>query len=139
MIESLTRQGISVVQACRPNAPRTLRRIWLAGEIADLHKASGGTYGSLRVTAELRHGRGIVVGHNASSRSCASSGSSAFPPDGYRKAHGSPRSPRSVSSSGRFDVICPNELSMTDSPGSRTLRRPNTKYAASTERMTVQT
>ena len=49
----------------RPDAPRTLRRIWLAGEIADVHKASGGTYGALRVTAELRYGRGILVGHNA--------------------------------------------------------------------------
>lgn len=49
----------------RPDPPRTLRRIWLAGEIADVHKASGGTYGALRVTAELRHGRDIVVGHNA--------------------------------------------------------------------------
>lgn len=34
-------------------------RIWLAGEIADVHKASGGTYGALRVTAELKHARGI--------------------------------------------------------------------------------
>ncbi len=49
----------------RPDAPRTLRRIWLAGEIADVHKESGGTYGALRVTAELKYGRGIAVGHNA--------------------------------------------------------------------------
>ena len=49
----------------RPDAARTLRRIWLAGEIADVHKASGGTYGSLRVTAELKYGRSILVGHNA--------------------------------------------------------------------------
>jgi putative transposase len=49
----------------RVDAPRTLRRIWLAGEIADVHKASGGTYGALRVTAGLRYGRDIVVGHNA--------------------------------------------------------------------------
>jgi putative transposase len=80
VIESLTGQGINVQQAClalgvspsgyyawkgRPDAPRTLRRIWLAGEIADIHKASGGTYGALRVTAELRFGRGIRAGHNA--------------------------------------------------------------------------
>ena len=71
MIESLTGQGINVQQACialgvsqsgyyawkgRPDAPRTLRRIWLAGEIADVHKASGGTYGALRITAELQLG-----------------------------------------------------------------------------------
>ena len=49
----------------RPLSPRALRRIWLAGEIADIHKASAGTYGALRVTAELRHGREIIVGHNA--------------------------------------------------------------------------
>jgi hypothetical protein len=49
----------------RPDPPRTLRRIWLAGEIADVQKASGGTYGKMRVTAELRSGRDVVVGHNA--------------------------------------------------------------------------
>jgi putative transposase len=80
VIESLAGRGINVQQACvalgvsqsgyydwkgRPDAPRTLRRIWLAGEIADVHKQSGGTYGSLRVTAELKYGRGITVGHNA--------------------------------------------------------------------------
>ncbi len=79
MIESLVGQGINVRHACRvlgvsesgyydwkerPDPPRTLRRIWLAGEIADIHKASAGTYGYQRVTAELRHGRDIVVGHN---------------------------------------------------------------------------
>jgi putative transposase len=80
VIESLAGQGIDVSHACRvlgvsqsgyyewktrPISPRALRRIWLAGEIADVHKASAGTYGALRVTAELRHGREIVVGHNA--------------------------------------------------------------------------
>src|SRR4029453_5365090 len=76
----LTGQGINVQQAClalgvspsgyyawkgRPDAPRTLRRIWLAGEIPHTPKASGGAYGALRVTAELRFGRGIRAGHNA--------------------------------------------------------------------------
>ena len=64
MIDALSGQGINVRHACRvlgvsesgyydwkdrPAAPRTLRRIWLAGEIADIYKASGGTYGALRV------------------------------------------------------------------------------------------
>lgn len=68
MIDSLIGQGIDVRHACRvlgvsesgyyawkdrPDPPRTLRRIWLAGEIADVHRASGGTYGYQRVTAEL--------------------------------------------------------------------------------------
>jgi putative transposase len=46
----------------RPPSARTLRHAWLAGEIARVHKDSGGTYGTLRVTAELRYGRGIHVG-----------------------------------------------------------------------------
>lgn len=46
----------------RPPSARTLRHAWLAGEIAQAHKDSGGTYGTLRVTAELRYGRGIHVG-----------------------------------------------------------------------------
>jgi len=79
VIESLTGQGIDVRRACRvpgvsgsghharkgrPDPPRTLRRIRLAGEIADVHEASGGTYGEMRATAELRHGREIRVGHD---------------------------------------------------------------------------
>lgn len=46
----------------RPPSARTLRHAWLAGEIVQVHKDSGGTYGALRVTAELRYGRGIHVG-----------------------------------------------------------------------------
>jgi len=80
VIEALTGQGIDVRHACRtlavsesgyyawkgrPTSPRALRRIWLAGEIVTVHRASGGTYGAHRVTAELKHGRGISVGHNA--------------------------------------------------------------------------
>ena len=80
MIEALTGQGIDVRHACRtlgvsesgfyawkgrPASPRALRRIWLAGEITHVRKASAGTYGALRVTAELKHGRAIKVGHSA--------------------------------------------------------------------------
>ncbi len=78
MIEALTGQGIDVRHVCRtlsvsesgfyawktrPASPRPLRRIWLASEIVDVHKASGGTYGANRVRAELWHGREIRVGH----------------------------------------------------------------------------
>ncbi len=77
MIVSLTGQGFDVQTAClmlsvapsgyydwkvRPPSARTLRHAWLAGEIAQVHKDSGGTYGTLRITAELRYGRGIHVG-----------------------------------------------------------------------------
>jgi putative transposase len=79
VIESLAGQGFDVQRACvmlgvsasgyyawkdRPPSTRTLRHMWLAGEIAQVHKDSGGTYGVRRVTAELRHGRGVTVGHN---------------------------------------------------------------------------
>jgi putative transposase len=77
VIASLTGQEFDVQTAClmlgvapsgyydwrvRPPSARTLRHAWLAGEIAQVHKDSGGTYGTLRVTAELRYGRGIHVG-----------------------------------------------------------------------------
>lgn len=83
MIDALIGQGINVRRACltlgvsragyynwktRPLSPRAIRHIWLSSEIADIHRQSHGTYGAHRVTAELRHGRGIVVGHNAVAR-----------------------------------------------------------------------
>ena len=67
MIDALTGQGRDVGQACltlgvsrggyyawkgRPTPPKRLRRIWLANEIIEIHKASRGTYGEPRVTAE---------------------------------------------------------------------------------------
>jgi putative transposase len=77
VIASLTGQGFDVQRAClmlgvsvsgyydwklRPPSARTLRHAWLAGEIAQIHKDSGGTYGTLRINAGLRYGRGIHVG-----------------------------------------------------------------------------
>jgi hypothetical protein len=35
----------------RPPSERTLRHAWLAGEIAQVHKDSGATYGTLRIAA----------------------------------------------------------------------------------------
>jgi putative transposase len=80
VIGSLTGQGFNIEHACRslgvsvsgyyawkdrPDPPRKLRRIWLTSEIVDVHKASGGTYGIRRVTAELTFGRDIAVSHSA--------------------------------------------------------------------------
>jgi len=49
----------------RPPSNRAIRHAWLTDMITDVHLASRGTYGALRVHAELTMGRGIVVGHNA--------------------------------------------------------------------------
>ena len=129
MIESLTGQGVNVRHACRtlevsesgyyawkgrPDPPRTLRRIWLAGEIADVHKASGGTYGALRVTAELRYGRNIVAGHNAVASIMRELGIKGLPT--RRRPSGARLAPVvSLDLVGRsFRRDRPNELWMTD-------------------------
>jgi putative transposase len=49
----------------RPPSERAIRHAWLTDLIVEVHQRSRGTYGALRVHAELRLGRGIVVGHNA--------------------------------------------------------------------------
>jgi len=117
VIDALTGQGTDVRRACRtlgvsesgyyawkdrPTSPRELRRIWLAGEIVDVHKASGGTYGATRVRAELIHGRGIHVGHNAVELIMRRLGSRACRPAGCPAARGWPRSPRSILSAAGF-------------------------------------
>jgi len=49
----------------RPASQRAIRHAWLTDLIVEVHQRSRGTYGALRVHAELRLGRGVVVGHNA--------------------------------------------------------------------------
>jgi hypothetical protein len=49
----------------RPPSARSIRQAWLTDLIVQVHQDSRGTYGALRVHAELRLGRGIVVGRNA--------------------------------------------------------------------------
>lgn len=49
----------------RPPSPRSVRHAWLTEQIRQVHTASKGIYGAGRVHAELRLGRGLVVGHNA--------------------------------------------------------------------------
>jgi putative transposase len=73
-------EGIPVQVACRvldvstsgyynwrsrsPSA-RAIRHAWLTDLIVEVHRAARGAYGARRVHAELRLGRGIVVGHGA--------------------------------------------------------------------------
>ena len=49
----------------RPPSARSIRHAWLSDLITEVHQVSRSTYGSRRVHAELRLGRGIVVGHGA--------------------------------------------------------------------------
>ncbi|MGH3750932.1 MAG: IS3 family transposase, partial [Micromonosporaceae bacterium] len=49
----------------RPPSARAIRHAWLTDLITDVHQASRGIYGARRVHAELRLGRGVVVGHGA--------------------------------------------------------------------------
>jgi Transposase and inactivated derivatives len=129
VIESLTGQGIDVRRAClmlgvsssgyyawkgRPPSARALRHLWLAGEISEVHEASAGTYGSLRVTAELHYGRGITVGHNQVSLIMGRLGIRGLP---TRRL---PRGAR-VTKSGSLDLVrrdftadAPDRLWMTD-------------------------
>lgn len=48
----------------RPLSARAIRNAWLTDMIVEIHTASRGTYGAPRVHAELRLGRGVIVGHN---------------------------------------------------------------------------
>ena len=49
----------------RPASARSVCHAWLTGLITEIHRQSRATYGARRVHAELRLGRGIVVGHGA--------------------------------------------------------------------------
>jgi putative transposase len=49
----------------RPPSARSLRHVWLTEQIHTVHTASHGTYGSRRAHADLRLGRGILVGYHA--------------------------------------------------------------------------
>jgi hypothetical protein len=99
----------------RPLSPRAQRRLWLAGEITDVRKASAGTYGSLWVTAELgatarnhRRSQPDGVDHAPSGHSWSAETSSAARSEA-----------REVSSSldlvrRRFHTVNPDRLWMTD-------------------------
>jgi hypothetical protein len=60
--------GVSEVgyygQLSRPPSERVIRHAWLTDLITRVHADSRGTYGGLRVHAELTLGQGLIVGHN---------------------------------------------------------------------------
>lgn len=49
----------------RSPSARSIRHAWLTDLITEIHQNSQGRYGARRVHAELRLGRGILVGHGA--------------------------------------------------------------------------
>lgn len=79
-VAAMADEGLSIQIACRvlevsesgfydwrsrPPSQRSIRHAWLTDLIREVHQSSRGAYGSRRVHAELRLGRGIVVGHGA--------------------------------------------------------------------------
>jgi putative transposase len=79
-VKVMAAEGIPVEVACRvvdvsvsgyydwlsrPPSARSIRHAWLPDLITEVHQTSCGIYGSRRVHAELRLGRGIVLGHGA--------------------------------------------------------------------------
>jgi len=79
MIEQITSESHDVKASCelldvsraglyawkgRPLSAMAIRQAWLTEVITEVHTASRGIHGAPPVHAELRLGRGIVVGHN---------------------------------------------------------------------------
>jgi len=71
-------EGLAVQAACRllevsesgyyhwrsrPPSQRQIRHVWLTDQIRAVHAVSRGTYGAMRVHAELTLGLGLTVGH----------------------------------------------------------------------------
>jgi len=99
----------------KPPTIRELRREQLRGLIADIHHASMGTYGSRRVTAELRLGHEIVANRKAVAAIMHRLGLQGLP---LRKSRR--RGPASDGAAAtdlvlrRFAADAPNRLWMTD-------------------------
>ena len=128
VIASLTGQGTTSPRLPLPRRDRVgLLRLeqppdLAEGAAADLPRrpdrrrprASGGIYGALRVTAELRFGREIIVGHNAVASIMRELGIKGLPtrrlPKGARVA----RVRRPISCAAQFRRDAPDELWMTD-------------------------
>jgi transposase InsO family protein/transposase-like protein len=60
----VSESGLYAFRSRSPSS-RAIRHAWLTDVITEIHLGSRGTYGALRVHAELTIGRGITVGHNA--------------------------------------------------------------------------
>jgi len=91
---------------------RAIRHVWLTGLIAEVHRASRGTYGARRVHAELTLGHGIAVGHQAVEILMRHAGLKGLPGTRRRSA---PHAPTASDLVGRdFRRSEPDQLWVTD-------------------------
>jgi putative transposase len=97
----------------RPPSPRSLRHAWLSDQIRAVHAASRGTYGSRRIHAELRLGRGIMVGYHAVAMLMRRAGITGLP--GSRRPRPQQQTPTATDLVNRnFARDAPNLLWVTD-------------------------
>jgi transposase-like protein len=101
--------------AWRSRAPsaRSVRHAWLTDLITQVHVECRGTYGALRVHAELTMGRGVTVGHNAVATLIRRAGLQGLPGARRRRSrHETPTVGDLVERS--FERAEPNQLWVTD-------------------------
>jgi transposase-like protein len=134
LVADLAVHGFEIKQACRVlgvsaagfyewrhRAPslRAIRHAWLTDMITEVPGQSRGVYGAHRVRAELLHGRGILVGHNAVARLMQQAGLAGLP---NRRARHQP--PRIATATDlvdrRFARAGPDQLWVTDITEHRT-------------------
>lgn len=130
MIEALAGQGHSAKQCCRmlgvapsgyfywrtrPPSIRQLRQGQLDDLVSDIHRASNGTYGKRRITAELRLGYGMTVNPKAVKATMRRLGIQGLPAP-KRKRRG-PQADGAAASdlvARQFARDAPNQLWLTD-------------------------
>jgi putative transposase len=97
----------------RPPSARSIRHAWLTDLITQVHVESRGTYGALRVHAELTLGRAVTVGHNAVAMLMQRAGLQGLP--GARKRRSRHETPTAGDLVERaFARAEPNQLWVTD-------------------------
>lgn len=134
MIESLAGQGHSAKACCRlldvapsgyfywrtrPLSIRQLRQGQLDDLVADIHRASNGTYGKRRITAELRLGYGMTVNLKAVKAAMRRLGIQGLPAPKRRRRGPQPDGAAASDLVARqFARDAPNQLWLTDNRAS---------------------
>jgi putative transposase len=130
VIETLAGQGHSAKACCRllgvapsgyfywrtrPPSIRRLRQGQLDDLVADIHRASNGTYGKRRITAELRLGYGMTVNPKAVKAAMRRLGVQGLPaPKRKRRGPQTDGAPASDLVARQFTRDAPNQLWLTD-------------------------